>query len=181
MSRYRRSQTPGARYFFTVVTYRRQAFFCDAPIREALRNTIVTTRAKWLFVIEAWLLLPDHLHTIWTLPLGDADFATRWGVIKRQVSVACANDYRRADWINPSKQKHRESTLWQRGYWEHQIRDEHDLERHMDYIHFNPVKHGHCKQVGEWPYSAFHRYVEQGGYPINWGGDGVDVDMVTGE
>ena len=181
MSRYRRSQTSGARYFFTVVTYRRQAILCDAPIREALRNAIATTRAKRPFTIDAWVLLPDHLHTIWTLPPGDADFATRWAVIKRQVSVTCANNYRRGDWIGPSKQKHRESTLWQRGYWERQIRDEKDFERHMDYIHFNPVKHGLCKQVSEWPYSTFHRYVEQEVYPINWGGDEVDVDRVVGE
>ena len=179
MSRYRRSQTPGATYFFTVVTYRRQAILCDAPIREALRNAIANTRAKHPFTINAWVLLPDHLHTIWTLPPGDADFATRWSVIKRQVSVTCGEAYRRADWINYSKQKHRESTLWQRGYWEHQIRDEHDFERHMDYIHYNPAKHGHCCRVSDWPYSTFQRYVEQEVYPINWGG--VDVDMDAGE
>lgn len=181
MSRYRRSQTPGATYFFTVVTYRRQAILCDAPIREALRNAIAAVRAKRPFTIDAWVLLPDHLHTIWTLPPGDADFATRWAVVKRRVSVACGEDYRRADWINSSKQKHRESTLWQRGYWEHQIRDENDFERHMDYIHFNPVKHGHCKQVSEWPYSTFHRYVEQGVYSLDWGGGDVVDNLVAGE
>ena len=181
MSRYRRSQTPGATYFFTVVTYRRQAILCDAPIREALRNAIAAVRAKRPFTTDAWVLLPDHLHTIWTLPPGDADFATRWAVIKRRVSVACAIEYRRADWINSSKQKHRESTLWQRGYWEHQIRDENDFTKHMDYIHFNPVKHGHCKQVSEWPYSTFHRYVEQGVYSLDWGGGDVDDNLVAGE
>ncbi|ATG89594.1 REP-associated tyrosine transposase [Methylomonas koyamae] len=180
MSRYRRLQNPGATYFFTVVAYRRQAILCDEPVREALRKAIATTRAKWPFTIDAWVLLPDHLHTIWALPADDADFATRWSVIKRQVSVVCRDTYRRAEWINASKQKHRESTLWQRRYWEHQIRDETDFARHMDYIHYNPVKHGYCQRVSEWPYSTFHRYVKDGVYSMDWGGDGVD-DLATGE
>ena len=85
----------------------------------------------------------DHLHYVWTLPDGDADFSTRWMMIKRAVSLACREDYRRADWVTASKLKHRESTIWQRRFWEHQIRDENDFVRHVDYIHFNPVKHGH--------------------------------------
>jgi putative transposase len=181
MSRYRRSQTPAASYFFTVVSYSRQTILCDEAIRKALRSAITAVRTERPFAIDAWVLLPDHLHTIWTLPPGDADFSTRWAIIKRRVSVACANEYRRADWIGPSKQKHRESTLWQRRYWEHQIRDENDFERHMDYLHFNPVKHGHCRQVCDWPYSSFHRHVQRGVYPINWGGGEVDVDLVAGE
>ena len=181
MSRYRRSQTAGASYFFTVVTYRRQAILCDTPIRDALRSALATTRSKRPFTIDAWVLMPDHLHCIWTLPAGDADFATRWSLIKRQVSHNCGKLYRRAEWIKASKQKHRESTLWQRRYWEHQIRDEDDFTRHMDYIHYNPVKHGHCNQVSEWPFSTFHRYVEQGLYPLDWGGDGIDADMDAGE
>jgi putative transposase len=90
MSGYRRSHNSGATYFFTVVTYRQQAILCDEPIRGALRKAIATTRAKWPFTIDAWVLLPDHLHCIWTLPVEDADFATRWSVIKRQVSMAWA-------------------------------------------------------------------------------------------
>ncbi|WP_343221769.1 hypothetical protein [Methylomonas sp. LW13] len=93
--------------------------------------------------------------------------------------MACGEAYRRAEWINVSKQKHLESTLWQRRYWEHQIRDEIDFARHMDYVHFNPVKHGYCRQVSEWPYSTFHRYVKEGVYSRDWG-DGVDI-TVAGE
>ncbi len=102
----------------------------------------------------------EQLPSIWTLPVEDADYATRWSLIKRQVSVTCGEAYRRSDWINTSKQKHRESTLWQRRYWEHQIREETDFVRHMNYIHYNPVKHGYCQRVTEWPYSTFHRYVK---------------------
>lgn len=181
MSRYRRLQTTGATYFFTVVTYRRQAILCDEPIREALHKAIQDVRASRPFIIDAWVLLPDHLHCIWTLPPGDAGFAMRWSIIKRQVSVTCKESYRREELMTSSKQKHRESTLWQRRYWEHQIRDEADYSRHMDYIHYNPVKHQYCKQVAEWPYSTFHRYVQQGVYPLNWGGDKVDLILSVGE
>ena len=114
------------------------------------------------FVIDAWVLLPDHLHCLWTLPDGDADFSTRWMMIKRAVSLACREDYRRADWVTASKLKHRESTIWQRRFWEHQIRDENDFARHVDYIHFNPVKHGHGQRAVDWPHSTFHRYVRDG-------------------
>ncbi|MGY6274343.1 REP-associated tyrosine transposase [Methylomonas sp. MgM2] len=181
MSRYRRSQTAGASYFFTLISYRRQTILCDESVREALRSAIEKVRAKHPFTIDAWVLLPDHLHCIWTLPQGDADFAMRWGIIKRQVSVACRDSHRKEALLTPSKQKHRESTLWQRRYWEHQIRDEGDFTRHMDYIHYNPVKHGHCRRVEEWPYSTFHRYVQLGVYPVNWGYDGIDANVNAGE
>jgi len=135
MSRYRRTNTAGATYFFTVVTYRRQAILCNAPVREALRDAIVAVREQRPFTIDAWVLLPDHLHCIWTLPPDDVDFPLRWSMIKRRVSIVCAADYKRTDWLTASKRKYRESTLWQRRYWEHQIRDETDFIRHVDYIH----------------------------------------------
>ena len=143
-------------------------------IRNALRTAIETVRSTRPFTIDAWVLLPDHLHCIWTLPEGDADFSTRWMMIKRSVSLACREIYHRADWMTTSKSKHRESTIWQRRFWEHQIRDEDDLVRHVDYIHFNPVKHGNVQRVGDWPYSTFHRYVHDGIYPSDWSGS---VDM----
>lgn len=174
MSRYRRSNIPGCSYFFTVVTYRRQPILCEEPLRNALRDALITVRRKWPFTIDAWVLLPDHLHCIWTLPPGDADFSTRWGLIKRQVSLACFS-FARAEWMTASKHKHRESTLWQRRVWEHQIRNEMDFQRHIDYIHFNPVKHGLCNRVIEWPYSTYHRYVEQGVYLVDWGGSSDDI------
>jgi len=181
MSRYRRAATAGASYFFTVVAYRRQTIFCDEVFRNALRAAITSVRVAHPFVIDAWVLLPDHLHCVWTLPEGDADFSTRWKIIKRAVSVACREDYRRAEWMTASKLKHRESTIWQRRFWEHQIRDDLDLERHVDYIHFNPVKHGYVKSVIDWPYSTFRRYLQQGIYSPDWAGGVEDVELKAGE
>ena len=181
MSRYRRATTAGSSYFFTVVAYRRQTIFCDEVFRNALRTAIASVRVAHPFVIDAWVLLPDHLHCVWTLPEGDADFSTRWKIIKRAVSVACRENHHRADWMTPSKLKHRESTIWQRRFWEHQIRDDVDLQRHVDYIHFNPVKHGQVTNVADWPYSTFHRYVQQGVYSADWAGNADDAELETGE
>jgi len=170
MSRYRRASAAGASYFFTVVAYRRQAIPCNETVRNALRSAIETVRASRPFVIDAWVLLPGHLHCVWTLPDDDADFSTRWMMIKRAVSLACREDYRRAGLMTASKLKHRESTIWQRRFWEHQIRNEDDLARHIDYIHFNPVKHGHVQHAIDWPYSTFHRYVRDWVYAYDWAG-----------
>lgn len=175
MSRYRRASAAGSSYFFTVVAYRRQPILCDETIRDALRAAIEMVRVARPFVIDAWVLLPDHLHCVWTLPEGDADFSTRWMLIKRAVSLVCREEYRRTDWVTASKRKHRESTLWQRRFWEHQIRDENDFARHADYIHFNPVKHGHAQRAGDWPYSTFHRYVRDGIYARDWAGAGESM------
>jgi putative transposase len=171
MSRYRRSLAAGATYFFTVVAYHRQAILCYDLLRHALRDAIESVRLARPFVIDAWVLLPDHLHCIWTLPEGDADFSTRWAMIKRKVSLACAATYKQENLLTASKQKHRESTIWQRRFWEHQIRDDDDddFSRHLDYLHYNPVNHGLVTQVNEWPYSSFHRYVERGVFDANWG------------
>lgn len=168
MSRYRRANAPAATYFFTVVTYRRRGFLCDPDVRAAVRDAIMKVRNQHPFRIDAWVLLPDHLHTLWTLPPDDADFAVRWQQIKRLVTLRCGERLHCVAWMNESKTKHRESTLWQRRYWEHQIRDETDFERHMDYLHFNPVKHGLVERVVDWPYSSFHRHVEAGVYREDW-------------
>ncbi|HEY8026228.1 MAG TPA: transposase [Burkholderiaceae bacterium] len=175
MSRYRRASTPNSQYFFTVVTYKRRPILCDEQVRNALRVAIETVRAARPFEIDAWVLLPDHLHCIWTLPDGDADFSTRWMMIKRDVSLACRERYHRPEWMSDSKRRHRESTLWQRRFWEHQIRDDRDFAKHVDYLHFNPAKHGYVKQVADWPYSTFHQYVRAGTYPVSWAGNGEDI------
>jgi putative transposase len=169
MSRSRRSLLAGGTYFFTVVTYRRQAILCDEKLRNALRSAIESVRISHPFTIEAWVLLPDHLHCIWTLPEGDADFSTRWMMIKRKVSIACAAQYKRAEWLTGSKQKHRESTIWQRRFWEHQIRDGEDYAKHLDYLHYNPAKHGLVDQAKDSQYLSFHRYEKSGLYDENWG------------
>ena len=121
MSRYRRDYTPGATYFFTVVTYRRRPFLCDGDVRAALRDAIQQTRLKYPFIIEAWVLLPDHLHCLWRLPPDDCDHSTRWNLIKRRVTKTCAARLHVAEWMNDSKRKHRESTLWQRRHIEHPL------------------------------------------------------------
>ena len=174
---YRRATMHGGTYFFTVVTYRRQQFLCNNDVRLALRNGIEKTRQSLPFDIDAWVLLPDHLHCIWTLPPGDADFGKRWGLIKRHVSNHC-RDLKRDNWINESKQKRRESTLWQRRFWEHQIRDERDYKHHVDYIHFNPVKHGVVERVVDWPHSSFHRFVNDDVYKTTWAG-GTTTNTAT--
>lgn len=173
MSHYRRASTTNATYFFTVVTYRRQTFLCDEPVRQALRSAIEKVRAQYPFKIDAWILLPDHIHTIWTLPENDANFSLRWQLIKRYVTRECGELLSRPEWRSASKIKHHESTLWQRRFWEHQIRDEHDYQTHMDYCHYNPVKHGLVKRVQDWEYSSFHQHVKLGQYPIDWAGEGV--------
>ena len=168
MSRYRRANVSGATYFFTVVTYRRRPFLCDSDVRIALREAITKVRSRYPFHIDGWVLLPDHLHAIWTLPPEDSRFPLRWQQIKRGVTLRCGERLHQAKWMTESKNKHRESTLWQRRYWEHQIRDDKDFERHMDYLHYNPVKHGLVKRVRDWRYSSFHRHVSGGVYREDW-------------
>ena len=176
MPNYRRANVAGGTYFFTVVTYRRQRFLCDDDVRTALRDGVNNTRENLPFEIDAWVLLPDHLHCIWQLPVGDVDFAKRWALIKRFVTKRCGHRLKRNDWLNKTKTKRRESTLWQRRYWEHLIRDDNDLNRHRDYIHYNPVKHNHVERVVDWPFSTFHRFSKAGFYANDWcGGDGLGL------
>ena len=169
MSRYRRAIT-GSTFFFTVVAHRRRPIFCNPAIRASLHQAIRFVRATRPFVIDAWVVLPDHMHCIWTLPEDDANYSNRWFAIKRFVSSGAGHALHDPSLLTASRRKHRESTIWQRRFWEHQIQDEDDFERHMDYIHFNPVKHKYVQQVREWPHSTFHRYVRDGVYPSNWGG-----------
>jgi len=176
MPRYRRATTPGGTYFFPVVIYRRREILAEPESRVLLREVIDTVKQRHPFNIDAWVLLPDHLHSIWTLPPGDSDYAKRWGMIKAGFSKQAKNLFHREEWLNDSKAKRRESTIWQRRYWEHQIRNEQDYQRHMDYLHYNPVKHGWVKRAIDWPYSTFHRYVKQGIYAEDWG-DVVEMEM----
>ncbi len=176
MSDYRRANTKGATYFFTVVTYQRRNFLCDDDVRTALRDAIIKVRERQPFQIDAWVLLPDHLHAIWTVPPDDANFALRWQQIKRHVTQQCGHRLHNPELMNNSKRKHRESTLWQRRYWEQQIRNEADYQRHMDYVHYNPVKHGLAGRAVDWPYSSFKRYCASGVYDKDWAAtDRTDV------
>ena len=144
---------------------------------DLLRNSFRGTRARHPFSIEAIVVLPDHLHAIWTLPEGDADFAVRWRLIKSSFSRGLPAGER----VSASRAAKGERGIWQRRYWEQTLRDEHDFARHMDYIHFNPAKHGHVTRVRGWPYSSFHRMVKLGVYPNDWGGDAADPEGGFGE
>ena len=169
MSNYRRAAAKGGSYFFTLVSYQRRNIFCDKAIRLALRQAIKTTQKKYPFNIDAWVLLPNHMHCIWTLPEEDNNFSQRWSLIKRKVSIECAQQYKQQQLLTESKVKHRESTIWQRRFWEHQIRNQQDFNNHLDYIHYNPVKHNYCNSPSQWQYSTIHRYIKVGYYAYNWG------------
>ncbi len=164
MVQYRRNQVPGGTYFFTVTLRNRRATTLVDNI-DTLRMAFHQTRSKRPFVIDAIVVLPDHLHAIWTLPAEDDDYAGRWRSIKSQFTHALDGSG-----VSLAKNSKGEYALWQRRYWEHTIRDETDLARHVDYIHFNPVKHGWVERVQDWPHSSFHRFVKQGHCPQNWAG-----------
>ena len=181
MSRYRRSLAGGATFFFTVNTYRRRNILTHPDVRLALRNGIEHVRERMPFTIDAWVLLPNHLHAIWTLPQNDAAYGKRWGIIKAHVSGQCATLVNDDAARSTSRIKRRENDFWQRRFWEHQIRNEHDYERHVDYIHYNPVKHGLVKQAAQWPYSTFHQFAGRGVYAETWGVDPGSVSGGAGE
>ncbi len=164
MSKYRRDWHPGGTYFFTVNLQDRQS---DLLIRhiDTLRVAIRNVRANHPFIIHGWVVLPDHMHCVIELPPDHCDFATRWRLIKMGFSKALPRDEHRSD----SRAKRGERGIWQRRFWEHHIRDGDDYRRHMDYQHFNPVKHGHTRHVRDWSHSTFHRLVAAGVYPANWG------------
>lgn len=170
MSRYRRERVPGGTHYFTVVTEQRRPVLDRADARAALRAAIDDTRASRPFHVDAWVLLPDHLHCIWTLPEGDDDFSLRWNQIKRMTTWRLRGTPALA-LADHTHDPRIEGRLWQRCFREHCIRDDADFERHVDYIHFNPVKHGHVTRVADWPHSTFHRYVRAGLLPSYWGGE----------
>lgn len=170
MPEYRRAKAGGGTYFFTVVAYERQPLLTTIKVRQALRASIERARLILPFKSEAWVLLPDHLHCVWTLPKGDANFSARWGIIKRHVSRSCRDTFQNEKELSASRRRRKELAFWQRRFWEHQIRDEADFQRCLDYIHWNPVKHGLVRKVTDWPYSTFHRYFAAGVYSADWAG-----------
>jgi putative transposase len=171
---YRRIKKAGGTYFFTVVTYARRPILTRPEVRQALREGISKVRQSMPFSIDAWVLLPDHLHTIWTLPENDAKYAARWAVIKSCVTKLCENIIDHRGNVDMSRSRRKEGCVWQRRFWDHVIRDESDFHRHLDYLHWNPVKHGYVKSPMDWPYSTLHRFVAQGLYPADWGGGDVE-------
>jgi len=176
MPRYRRAIIPGGTFFFTVAIANRSD---DLLIRavDRLRRIYRSVQERQPFETVAICILPDHLHAIWSLPENDTDFSLRWSLIKsgfsRGLNVTAARSVRHI--------VKREKGIWQRRYWEHAIRDDADLARHVDYIHFNPVKHGLVARVRDWPHSSFHRYVSRGELPDDWGGDMREISGSFGE
>ena len=176
MSRYRRAKVGGGVFFFTVTLADRSS---DLLVRHVdhLRKVYASVQEWYPFETIAICILPDHLHAIWLLPTGDTDFPLRWRLIKTGFSRDLDSNPKRSS----SKIAKREKGIWQRRYWEHAIRDETDLARHVDYIHFNPVKHGYASQVRDWPHSSFHRFVARGVLLPDWGGDARETTGAFGE
>jgi len=166
--RYRRADVAGGTYFFTVNLADRSA---DTLVRhiDALRKSMAVVKAAHPFSLVAMVVLPEHLHAIWRLPSGDADYPTRWALLKAGFS----RQVEKGERINSSRAGKRERELWQRRYREHQIRDKNDLARHVDYIHFNPVKHGWAARPVDWPHSTVHGSIERGMMSRDWGGNGA--------
>ena len=175
MVRYRRNFVPGGTYFFTVTLADRKSSALVHHVSD-LRMAFRTARQKRPFTIEAIVILPEHLHTIWTLPPGDCNFSGRWKRIKGYFTHRLV-----AAGVPVRRHRNGEYALWQRRFWEHTIRNEIDFERHVDYVHFNPVKHKLVSRVRDWPYSSFHTYVRRGLLPADWGGDVEEPMMDLGE
>ncbi len=176
---YRRTYIPGGSFFFTLVTENRRKLFHDKTNVDLLRQAFRKVKEKHPFEIDAIVVLPDHLHSILTLPPGDADYSTRWRLIKTWFSKHCPGHLRRAP--NPARKAKRQQAIWQHRFWEHCLRDETDFSRHVDYIHYNPVKHGYADAPVNWPYSSFHHYVRAGVYPADWGAEKMNFEGVGHE
>ena len=174
MPDYRRADAPGATWFFTINLLERQGN--DLLIREIdrLRTIIRRVHEPHWFTIDAWVVLPDHMHCVWTLPASDHDYALRVRLIK----TLFARTLPAIEWRSAVRVSRGERGIWQRRYWEHLIRDEADYRTHMDYVHVNPLKHGLVTRVQDWPHSTFHKYVKAGVYPPDWCGD-LGADMLN--
>jgi putative transposase len=176
MTNYRRNFLPGGSFFFTANLADRRLRLLTEHV-DLLRKAFRYVRQRHRLTIEAVVILPDHLHAVWTLPEDDSDFALRWRLIKSAFSRGLPDGER----ISTSRAGRAERGIWQRRYWEHTLRDETDFTRHVDYIHFNPVKHGHVRRVQDWPHSSFHRMVRLGIYPLDWAGDAAADERGFGE
>jgi putative transposase len=168
MRTYIRSDAAGAVYFFTLALQDRGTRWLVDHVPD-LRQAFAGVRSRHAFDIEAIVVLPEHIHALWRLPVDDGDFSTRWMLIKQSFTRAL----QAKGVLDPGSAAARgargERSIWQRRFWEHQIRDEEDYRRHVDYIHFNPVKHGWVLRAADWPYSSLHRWVREGSLPADWG------------
>ena len=171
MPNYRRPHVSGGTYFITQVTYQRDTWLSSDMGRKALREAINNVREKYSFAIDAFVLLPDHFHCLWSLPPGEGNKSVRLRLIKTYVTKHYRQDLAINGETSQSRQKRGESNLWQRRFWEHLIRDERDFAQHCDYIHYNPVRHGLCDNPQDWRFSSIHRFIAQGIYPTDWGSE----------
>lgn len=168
MPTFRRAFSPGGTYFFTLVTENRAPILCDDLSRKLLHNAIATCATRGPFTLDAIVLLPDHLHILMTLPHNDTDFSTRISAIKANFThnfLASGGSEQSRD---ATRIRKRRRGVWQRWFWEHLIRDQEDLNRHLDYIHYNPVKHGLASCPHAWPHSTFGRFVKDDCYTEDW-------------
>ena len=170
MRRYVRSRVKGGTFFFTVNLAERLGNTLLVDHIDVLKQAFRQTRVERPFAMPGVVVLPEHLHCLWILPPGDDDFPTRWRLIKSRFSRALPQFERRS----ASRLRKNERGIWQRRFWEHVIRDDADFQRCLEYIHYNPVKHGHAQRAMEWPHSSFRHWVERGIYPMDWAAP-VDV------
>lgn len=175
---YQRNYTKGATYFFTVVTFRRYPILTQPQSIKNLRQAIKSEMQRRPFQIDAIIILPDHIHTIWTLPPEESDYSTRWKNIKSTFTKT----YPTKDHIKPlgSRKQKKEQVIWQRRFWEHRIRNEQDFENHINYIHYNPVKHSIVQNPTDWPYSSIHAYIKKGTLSPDWGTQSMNIDLNIG-
>jgi putative transposase len=169
MSTCRRYFAPGGTYFFTVVTQGRAGILTTSEARAILHDAFRVCQQRWPFQIDAIVLLPEHLHAIWSLPRGDDRYPLRWAFIKKEFTKGWLQAGGSEKSISPARIGRRRRGVWQPRYWEHLISDEDDFERHLEYIHYNPVKHGLVECPRDWPFSSFHRWVRLGAYETDWG------------
>ena len=170
--RYRRADIDGGTYFFAINLLDRSSRLLVEHIDD-LRAAVRIVKRRHPFDIVAWVVLPEHMHAIWMLPEGDHDFSGRWSLIKSSFSRAVT----RGEAVSASRAGKRERGIWQRRFWEHTIRDELDLQRHADYVHINPVKHGHVERASDWPHSSIHRYIRAGWLTVDWARDADDMGI----
>ena len=176
MPDYRRNRILGGTYFFTVNLLQRNSHLLVEHI-ESLREAIRVVRKNRPFHIDCWVVLPEHMHCIWTLPVGDEDYASRWKAIKTAFSKTIPKTER----LSAVRLAKGERGIWQRRYWEHTIKNDADYSAHMNYVHINPLKHGLVKRVADWPYSSFHHLVKMGIYEEDWAGDGsIEIEPCGG-
>ena len=175
MSQYIRSHVPGGTFFFTVALLERRRSLLTDHIDD-LRAAFREVRRRRPFEMGAVVVLPDHLHCLWKLPPDDADFSTRWRLIKTRF----LNSLPTTEHLSERRQLKGERGIWQRRFWEHTIRDEADYAAHVDYIHFNPVRHGYARRPVDWPHSSIHRFIVEGLLTPDWAA-GPDIDRLSYE